>query len=649
MKVVAITLADIVMPLWIISFALFVSVGYVLTLLMPMRIENWAALLLFAIILPLVCLVARAWSKHNQGDYCDVDFAWRMILPMAIPILVLAPGLFGIVSSPTMQVMNHPDIHFGYIYQLIYDSTPVENVFLAGFPANYYWLWHAYIAAFVKLTSFQASHVATYLNIISILLSLLWIAQALVKLRLGKQRTFSLGLLVMFVYASVNLTGTLSLIAAAMEGLPLLEDTRILLLEGASRYLHNSLTKVVNINTTNLGIAAFAGVFYICLRILDGKIDRLSLILISAWGIIGLACMQIATLYIVVVLLGGLVTTGGFILMRQSNRIGAMLTYWQSLQRRIPTRFMVIFLFVSLVLSLPLLKYGSDLSYNLQPSFGFELLYPNNIGMIIGALILLLPLYFANFVVLKSRNQNLQIFVQLSASLGLLLALSFVLFYDQNQYKGIYSLSILVAISALLALQRFHNSANRFSTVAVKFIVVVFFVLAFSRMAFIGDFLLERTRRESIAAFDYEDNHIIHLTDNANRYAAYYWIRDNSPPDAVIIIPLDSFMYANVLFERQLYVKRAQYNFTENLSAYHQRVRQLQRFYRNDMSPEQLFYMYRNVARHFSDWPIYAVVKDSEVSPEVMAGRDAELVFEHQGDGANVYRLYPSTDPPQES
>ena len=209
----------------------------------------------------------------------------------------------------------------------------------------------------------------------------------------------------MFVFASVNLTGILSLITAAIEGTLVLEDTRILLLEGASRYLHNSLTKVVNINTTNVGIAAFAAVFYICLRIVDGKIDRISLVLISAWGVIGLACLPIATLYIVVVLLGGLTATGCLVLLRQSDMAGFASACWWSLQKRIPARFLLAWLFGSSILSLPLLKYVGDAAYNLRDGFGFELLNPYNIDMIKGGLILLLPLFFANFIVLKRKRQ----------------------------------------------------------------------------------------------------------------------------------------------------------------------------------------------------------------------------------------------------
>ena len=648
LNIASILLADIIIPLWVISFALFVSVGNILTQFIRLRIENWATLLLFATLLPLVCLAIRARGKFQRDEYGTVNVSWRVILPIVIPFLVLAPGLLAIVSSPTMQVMNHPDIHFGYIYQLTYNATPTENVFLAGYPANYYWLWHAYIAAIGKLTTFKASHVASVLNVVSILLSLLWIGQALTRLRLGKPRTVHLGLLIMFVYASVNMTGIISLITSVIDETFVLDDTSILLFDGASRYLHNSLTKIININTTNVGIAAFAAVFYICMRMLSGKIDLLSLVCISAWGIIGLACLPITTMYIVVVLLGGFVATGCFILLRQSEKVGYILACWLVLQRQISRRLILVWFFVSLILSLPLLKYISDAAYNLRDGFGFELLNPYNIGMINGALIFLLPLFLANFIVLKRRDDLLHLFVQLAGSIGLLLASSFVAHYDKIQHKGIYYLTILIAISALHVLQSMRNGASRLWRIAGKWILVAFLVLTFARIAYIEYYLIDRARRESFAGFDYYGNHIIHLDDSDNRYEAYYWIRDNAPTDAVIITPLDSFMFANVLLERRLYIKREQLYYTANISNYHLRVRQLDAFYRNDTGPEEYQYMSRNLARRFPDRPFFAVVKDSEVSPEVMKGRDADLVFEHPADGANVYRLHPKPDAPQE-
>ena len=649
LKIASILILDVLNPLFAISFALFVSVGYVMTLLIPMRVENWAALLLFAIFLSFCCLVSRSWSKRKKGDYSDCDIAWKIFLPMLIPLIVLAPGLYIIVTSPTMQVMNHPDIHFGYIYQLSFESTPLENVFLAGFPANYYWLWHAYIAAFAKLTSLKASHVATLINVGSMLLSFLWIGQVLVRLRMAKPGTIYLGFLIVFVYASINMTGIFSLIASHIDGTYVPQDTRVLLLDGANRYLHNSLTKIININSTNVSIAAFAAVLYICIRFFESELDFLSLVLISAWGIIGLACLPSVTMYIVVVLLGGVAATVCFALLFQKNVSVYGLAGLRLLQERISTRALFAWFFVSLGLSLPLLKYVSDSAYNLHDGFGFEFLNSYNLGMINGAFVLMLPLFFFNFTVLNRNGNVLHVFVQLSGTLGLILASSFVAYYDRIQHKGLYCLTILVAISALHCLHIMRRSRVKSWRIVGSLTAIVFFILTYSRIAYIEGFMIERNRRDSIAGFEYDDSHIIHLNDRGDRYDAYYWARDNTPTNAIMIVPLDSFMYANVLLERQLYIKREQLYYTANISAYHQRIRQFSKFYRDDTGPGEYYYMSRNIARHFPDRPIYAVVKDSEVSPEVMAGRDAELVFEHEGDGANVYRLYPSADPPQDS
>ena len=96
-------------------------------------------------------------------------------------------------------------------------------------------------------------------------------------------------------------------------------------------------------------------------------------------------------------------------------------------------------------------------------------------------------------------------------------------------------------------------------------------------------------------------------------------------------------------WERQLYAKRSQFDFTDNISDYDRRVKQLNRFFRDDTDLDTYNYIRRNMFRKLPDRTIYAVVKDSEVSPEVMADRDSELVFEHEADGANAYKLNPVT------
>ena len=278
-------------------------------------------------------------------------------MPLVVPAMVLAPGLYAIVSSPTVQILSHPDLHFGYINQLLYGSTPLENVFVAGYPANYYWLFHAYLAAVVKITALRAPYVASIVNVLSVVSSFLWIGQILILLKLGKLRTLTLGLLVVFVFCSVNITGILSLFTHVINGTYEPNNLRLLVLEGGHKHLHSSMNKLANVNSMDLGVSLFAATLYTCIRILKGKIDLRSLVLISACGILGLAAAQLATFYIVVSLLGGLTLLAAWYLLHTSQKRATVRRFWYQLTNQISPLSVVLYLGISLVLSVPLLKY----------------------------------------------------------------------------------------------------------------------------------------------------------------------------------------------------------------------------------------------------------------------------------------------------
>ncbi len=648
MKIASVLILDVLNPLFAISFALFVGVGYILTLLMPVTIEIWQALLIPCTLVPFAWLLADARKRARQSQPDAQQCSWRDFLPIVVPVLVLAPGLYAIASSPTVQVLSNPDLHYGYIYQALYGSAPFENIFVAGYPANYYWLFHAFVAAFTQWTAWPPSYIGTIVNVLAVFSSFLWIGQTLVILKLGKPRTWTLGLLVVFVFCSLNATGILSLLAHLSDGTYIANDLRSLLLEGAHKHLHSTMSKLANINSTDLGISLFAAALYSCLNIINGEYELRFFVLISACGILGLAASQFATVYIVVALLGGLVVTAADYLLKEPEKRQAIRTFWYQLTDKISLKIIVIYFVLSLIMSIPLLKYNYDISYNTRHLGGFELFNQSNSGMLWGAFALLLPLYFLQWLFVMRRHDRKAGFIQVSATLGLLLG-SGLTVTQATQHKGVYSLAIVMGISALLALQTLLSSKRNQWRNAGWATAVSLFVLVFLRIGYVNFALLNRSQTVDYRGFAYDGNHIIHTVDKQGRFPAYYWIRDNSPVDALVITPLDSFIFASVLPERQFYVKKAQYTYTTGIQDYDRRVRQLERFYRNDTGPQDYYYISRNIARHLPDRPIYAVVKDSEVSPEVMAGRDAELVFEHEGDGANVYRLYPSADPPQES
>ena len=293
---------------------------------------------------------------------------------------------------------------------------------------------------------------------------------------------------------------------------------------------------------------------------------------------------------------------------------------------------------LSLALSIPLLKYNYDIAYNTRDHTGFELFNETTMAMLWAAFALLLPLYVLQWFIVYRKGGQLTYFIQISGLLGLLLGSGLTITID-NQYKGFYFLAIVLCISALFTLQNLIKSESSRWKNAGRLIVILLFSLVLLRIIYVNIYFLNKGQFSKYRGFAYEDEHIVHTLDNHGRFPAYYWIRDNSPADALVITPLERFAFANVLLERQVYVKYAQFIYTSGIQDYDKRVRQLDRFYRNDTGPQDYYYISRNIARHFPDRPIYAIVKDSEVSPEVMAGRDAELLFEHEADGANVYKL----------
>ncbi len=647
MRIVTILVIEVLNPLLVMSFALFVSVGYILTLLMPVDISHWQALLLPSTLIPLVWLSAGAYKRWKQSPLDTEQAAWRVLLPIVIPALVLAPGLYAVITSPTVQILSHPDLHFGYTYQLLYGSTPLENVFVAGYPANYYWLFHAFAAAIIETTSLRPPYILSAMNILAVFSSLLWIGQTLVALKLSRQRTLHLGLLAVFVFCSVNATGILSLLAHFANGTFEPDNLRLLVLNGGHKHLHSALNKLTNINAMDLGIAVFAASFFSFVKIVKTGIDLRTLVLITACGIAGLAANQLATFYIVVALMGSLFVIAVCRLLRSANKHETVKVFWNRLESEIPPNIIVLYFGTSLVLSIPLLKYNYDMAYNTRGEIGFELLNQSNIAMLWAAFALLLPLFVVQWIFVLRRGKNVSYFIHISGGLGLLLG-SGLLITDVNQYKGSYFLTIVLAMSSLLALERLKESDSLVWRRTGRIIAIILFALVFSRIIYVDLFMLNKGRTSEYAGFAYDGEHIVHTVDKDGRFAAYYWIRDNTPVDALVITPIKGFLFASVFPERQFYVKQAQVSFTANISDYDRRVRQLDAFYRNDTGPEEYQYMSRNLARHFPDRPFFAVVKDSEVSPEVMKGRDADLVFEHPGNGANVYRLHPKPDAPQE-
>ena len=643
MRLIAVLITEALNPLFMISLALFASVGYILTLLMPVAIDVWQAVFWVCTLLPLMGLLARVYVKWKQDVYVKSEVSWRMVLPF-IPLLVLAPMLYAEFSSPGLQVLAHADIRLGYIHQLLYGSTPVENIFAAGHPASYYWLYHAYIAAVAKITSLHPLQAEEIVNITAIFSGLLWIARTLIALKLAKPRTVYLGVAVILVYFAVNITGILSLTAYLADGNAMPESgssaaLRITLLEGADFRLHSVLIKVFNASSMTLGIAAFSAVFYTCVKILKGKIDLLALILVSACGIAMLAMRPDITLHIAA-LLGGLALTGGIGLMGKANKVGRMRAFWHQASREVSPSAWLLWLAVSLVLSIPLLKYNLDISAGI-PGLRFDLFNAANLRMIAAAVLPLAPLFALQCVFAMQKRDAAQYFVQIGF-LVLVLPTSSLLFPSGEQYMGVYLLAVFIAVSALFALQGLQQNSRISWRRTGRALVMAWFILVFLQIMYASHYALNKAAKGAYGGFEYDGAHLNYEGElDDNRAAAYYWIRGNTPADSIIVLPLEAFKWSNLLHERLLYVKAPQYFYTETIEDYDERVNHLEVFYNEAAAMDDYQRLLERMIDSLPGRPLYAVVKDEEISPEVMRRRGAVLVYEDEHDGANVYRLNP--------
>ena len=503
----AVLTTDVLNPLFMISLALFVSLGYILTLLMPVTIDIWQAVFWVSALIPFIGLSARFYAKRKQGVYAKSRPSWRMALPF-IPLLVLAPMLYAEFSLPGLQVSAHADIRLGYTHQLLYGSTPVENIFAAGHPATYYWLYYAYMAAVAKITSLHPLQATEIVSITAIFSGLLWIAQTLIVLKLAKPRTVYLGVAVILVYFAVNITGILTLTAYLADGNAIpdggsIRAIRITLLEGADRRLHSVLIKVFNASTMTPSLTAFCALLYICVKMLKGKIDLLALILVSACGIATLAIRVDITLYIVAALLGGLAVTGGICLIGRTSKVERIRTFWHQASHEVSPSAWLLWLIISLALSIPLLKYNLDISAGL-PGLEFDLFNAANIRMIVAAVLPLIPLFALQCVLAWQKRDRAQCFIQISF-LILFLLTSSLLLPDNNQYKGVYLLAIFIAVSALFALQRLQQSSRIAWRRAGWLIAAAWFILVVLQIMYSSYHAWSRAT-ESILYRDYETN-----------------------------------------------------------------------------------------------------------------------------------------------
>ena len=224
-----------------------------------------------------------------------------------------------------------------------------------------------------------------------------------------------------------------------------------------------------------------------------------------------LAIQQVSEFYIVMVFFGGFATTIAVGAIRGRSGFRWLIDELNRLRNGISVGFIAFWLAFSTLLSSALLLYVRDISYSYETPLHFGITGHGNVAMICAALLLLLPLFAAQFYFVWKRHDSLQLFVQFCAALALALT-SVLALTGKNQYKGVYFLAILIAISALLALDNLRAGDSKRLRRASKIVTISLLTLVFAKFILVDDFGL-RANLYSYrlgSGFAYQGKHIIY-------------------------------------------------------------------------------------------------------------------------------------------
>ena len=104
-------------------------------------------------------------------------------------------------------------------------------------------------------------------------------------------------------------------------------------------------------------------------------------------------------------------------------------------------------------------------------------------------------------------------------------------------------------------------------------------------------------------------------------------------------MPFAYSRYASLISGRLTYVRTVHSFFYPDATTFDKRVHALNVFFDPGTSIEAYQELLASIESELLGRPIYAVVYDADVSPEVMARRGAALVFKDSVDAAKVYLL----------
>lgn len=582
-------LNNIINPIWVISLPLFGALGYLAAHLFETTILFWQISFIVSLLIVGASLLYFRPDLFPEKVHVNSLLSRMMAL---LPLLIFATGLYAVWSSTDLQVSHNGDLHTAYTVQILFGKGTPENSFIPGYPANYYWLYHALLAVLTSLLNVPIPVAATLLNTIVLFLTIGWAVHTLHLLIERPLSPIVVVMLAIFLVFGSNIFGFV----------PGLGDVRtsgfsLAVLDPRAPYgpglIKSVLYKFYNFTSFDHAVMyQWVTIYGVTSLLKRGWSNNAVLFIIT--GLTGIIMFELIgpLFFVSMTLFLGLVIAD-IVLEGLSNRrrfVSAIIkhyhSYIQVFIKWLESKQSRLVIAYSLVTVLPMLLYLFEFLNNFTvervsrfPVYFFK--QPTPILYIFGMFYPLLP--FVVIGVVSGIWQRDRILTTIS-----FLAVSAMLVYystnwvTPDTYKFFLMIHPYLTMITIVVLDAFFlriiikDQEHKISAL-IPVVPFLFFAMILH--------VLPLNAAYQVTA-DTEHNYVYEGTyvdmPNAPYNSAWIWIRNNTPINTIVLMPHEESRYATLVNFRLSYAMDHAFLFVDGIPEYDQRVSAMQLFMQSD-------------------------------------------------------------------
>lgn len=544
---------------------------------------------------------------------------------LLLPLVLFAPAFFNMFNNIAAQFGTDGTNHTAFLYSILHNGLPPENVWFAGEPANFYWLFHGLFIVPMSAFGVHAGLSALIVQTVILIAILYWAGRLVLALGLTDTWQHSLGMWVTVILFSGNLFGLGYHVANVLVKGGSFWNM-FALIDGHVNTGHLSIN-IYRFTGFQIGIlfalvvlVGIVGLYKRGLTIQDG--------LLVVFGVTGaVAYHATSALFLIVNLPLAFLLTWGLMQLRVMPSVTTIRTQWITLWswlRTYPLRVALTFIGFAAI-ALPIAHYLLAVGSSNASGFGWIASFEN------GLLLILPMLPFVGIGLWQAKQEtNTLAAYRFFFALGFVGVVNGALMNLSGQGDkfiglGVLALGVVVAYGIQALIQNPHW--------AMVGRLAVFMVLAVTVDAVALQHLNPNQPKPFVAA----GQSLLEPEKADNDLCV--WVRDNTPTDAVIIYERTSVWNSSVyLCERSIFMGQ-DYVITEPIADYYLRELLVKTVFENTDPPQNRLDALQSIVGYpaIAGRPVYLQMAGAPL--ETLQPHLTDFEIAYQDDIYTLYRI----------